>query len=237
MKYLRHLFLLLLISGLVGCQDKPVELQKSDLKTQKDKVSYSIGLNMGRNFAEKSIDVDSRMLAEGIKHGLSKSESEYLMTKDEIREVMLALQREMIQKQQEKRKILAEKNKTDGEKFLAENKSKEGVQTLPSGLQYKIIKDGTGKKPTEKSTVTTHYTGKLLDGTVFDSSVQRGTPATFELNQVIKGWTEGLQLMKEGSKWEFYIPSQLAYGENGAGEVIGPNATLIFEVELISVDK
>jgi FKBP-type peptidyl-prolyl cis-trans isomerase FklB len=237
MKYLQSFFFVLLAICLVNCQDKPREFKKSDLKTQKDKVSYSIGLDMGKSLSEKSVDVDPQIIAEGIKDGMSKSESEFLMTKDEIRETMLALQQEMIQKQEAKNKIEAEKNKAEGDKFLAENKEKPGVKTLPSGLQYKIIKQGTGKKPTASSTVTTHYTGRLINGTIFDSSFKRGQPATFELNQVIKGWTEGLQLMNEGSKWEFYIPSELAYGESGARGVIGPNATLIFEVELLSVDK
>ena len=237
MKYMHYLFLVVLSVCLVNCQDQPKELQKSDLKTQKEKVSYSIGLNMGKNLAKKSIDIEPRLLAEGIRDGMTKSESDFLLTKDEIRDAMLAFQKEMIQKQQAEKQALAEKNMAEGEKFLAENKEKPGVETLPSGLQYKVIKEGSGKKPLATSTVTTHYTGRLIDGTVFDSSVKRGTPATFELSQVIKGWAEGLQLMKEGSKCEFYVPPELAYGENGVGDVIGPNATLIFEVELLSIDN
>ena len=132
---------------------------------------------------------------------------------------------------------ISEKNKKEGETFLAENKKKEGVKTLPSGLQYKVITEGTGKMPKETDTVTTHYRGTLIDGTEFDSSHKRGQPATFAVKGVIKGWTEALQLMKEGSKWQLFIPSELAYGERGAGQTIGPYATLIFDIELISIQE
>jgi FKBP-type peptidyl-prolyl cis-trans isomerase FklB len=132
-------------------------------------------------------------------------------------------------------KILSEKNKAEGEKFLAENAKKEGVKVLPSGLQYKEITPGTGKSPKTADTVTTHYKGTLTDGTEFDSSYKRGEPATFPVSGVIPGWTEALQLMKEGAKWQLFVPPNLAYGEKGAGQVIGPNATLIFEVELLTV--
>ncbi len=135
------------------------------------------------------------------------------------------------------RKKIGEKNKKEGEDFLAENKKKEGVQTLPSGLQYKVIKAGTGKKPQLTDTVTTQYRGTLIDGTEFDSSYRRGKPATFPVNGVIRGWTEALQLMEEGAKWELFVPPDLAYGERGAGQQIGPNATLIFEIELISIQE
>jgi FKBP-type peptidyl-prolyl cis-trans isomerase FklB len=141
----------------------------------------------------------------------------------------------MTAKQAETMKKLSEKNKADGEKFLAENAKKEGVKTLPSGLQYKEIAPGTGKSPKATDTVTTHYKGTLIDGTEFDSSHKRGQPATFQVSGVIPGWTEALQSMKEGAKWQLFVPSNLAYGERGAGREIGPNAALIFEVELISV--
>jgi FKBP-type peptidyl-prolyl cis-trans isomerase FklB len=131
----------------------------------------------------------------------------------------------------------ADSNKAAGEKFLATNKAKEGVVTLPSGLQYKVITEGKGEKPSAQDTVTVNYEGKLLDGTVFDSSYQRGQPATFQVSDVIPGWVEALQLMKTGSTWEIYIPSQLAYGEQGAGQTIGPNQTLIFKVELLGIKK
>jgi FKBP-type peptidyl-prolyl cis-trans isomerase FklB len=143
---------------------------------------------------------------------------------------MAAFQKEMIAK-------LGEKNKAEGEAFLAENKKKEGVKTLPSGLQYKVIKAGTGKKPKVTDTVTTHYRGTLMNGTEFDSSYRRGQPVSFQVNGVIPGWTEALQLMEEGAKWQLFIPSNLAYGERGAGRDIGPNATLVFEIELLSIEE
>ena len=157
------------------------------------------------------------------------------MTEQEMKETLAGLQKELMEKQAERAKLLAEKNKKEGEAFLAANKTKEGVKTLPDGLQYKVIKEGTGKTPKADDTVVTNYRGTLIDGTEFDSSYKRGQPATFPVKGVIPGWTEALQLMKEGSKWELFIPSNLAYGERGAGNAIGPNATLVFEIELISV--
>jgi FKBP-type peptidyl-prolyl cis-trans isomerase FklB len=159
------------------------------------------------------------------------------MTEQEIKETVTALQKDLQVKQQEQVKVLAEKNKKEGEAFLAGNKKKQGVITMPSGLQYKIMTDGKGKSPKATDMVTVNYKGTLIDGTEFDSSYKRGQPATFNVNGVIPGWTEALQLMKEGSKWQLFVPSNLAYGERGAGGPIGPNAVLIFEVELISIKK
>jgi FKBP-type peptidyl-prolyl cis-trans isomerase FklB len=150
---------------------------------------------------------------------------------------MAAFQKEMMAKQQELAKKLGEKNKKEGEAFLSENRKKEGIKALPSGLQYKVVKAGTGKKPKSTDTVTTHYRGTLIDGTEFDSSYRRGQPASFPVSGVIAGWTEALQLMEEGAKWQLFIPPNLAYGERGAGSQIGPNATLIFEIELISIQE
>jgi FKBP-type peptidyl-prolyl cis-trans isomerase FklB len=150
---------------------------------------------------------------------------------------MAAFQKEMMAKQQELAKRLGEKNKKEGEAFLSENRKKEGIKALPSGLQYKVVKAGTGKKPKSTDTVTTHYRGTLIDGTEFDSSYRRGQPASFPVSGVIPGWTEALQLMEEGAKWQLFIPPNLAYGERGAGSQIGPNATLIFEIELISIQE
>jgi FKBP-type peptidyl-prolyl cis-trans isomerase len=203
------------------------------LKTQKDKVSYGIGMNIGKSLKKDAVDVDVDLLVKGLKDNLSDGKT--LLSEEEYRATLTALQKEMMEKQAEASKALAEKNKKDGAAFLSENGKKEGVVTLPSGLQYKVIKSGTGKSPKPVDTVETHYRGTLIDGTEFDSSYKRGQTATFPVDGVIPGWTEALQKMKEGDKWQLFVPSNLAYGERGAGRDIGPNATLIFEVELIAV--
>jgi FKBP-type peptidyl-prolyl cis-trans isomerase FklB len=204
------------------------------LKTQKDKASYAIGLNIGKSMNKDSVDVDTSILLRGLKDGLAGGKP--LLTDDEARAVMTTLQSEMRKKQEAKMLVQGEANKKEGEAFLAGNKTKDGVVTLPSGLQYKILKEGTGAKPVATDTVVCNYRGTLLDNTEFDSSYKRGQAATFPLSNVIKGWTEALQLMPVGSKWQLFIPSELAYGPRGGpGGAIGPNATLIFEVELMSV--
>jgi FKBP-type peptidyl-prolyl cis-trans isomerase len=204
------------------------------LKTQKDKASYAIGLNIGKSMHKDSVEVDTSILLRGLKDGLAGSKP--LLTDDEARAAMVTLQTDLRKKQEEKMLMQGEANKKDGEAFLAENKTKDGVVTLPSGLQYKILKEGTGPKPTATDTVVCNYKGTLLDNTEFDSSYKRGQPATFPVGGVIKGWTEALQLMPVGSKWQLFIPSELAYGARGGpGGGIGPNATLVFEVELMSV--
>lgn len=205
------------------------------LNTQKDKISYSIGLDAGKNLKKQEIDINPEVLAKGLKDGLSGAKP--LMTDQEVQETMTSFRNELMSKQQDKIKMLAEKNKKEGEAFLSENKKKEGIKTTKSGLQYKVIKEGTGKTPKADDTVTVNYKGTLIDGTEFDSSYKRGEAATFPVNGVIAGWTEALQLMKEGSKWQLFIPSNLAYGERGAGGVIGPFAVLIFEIELVSVTE
>jgi FKBP-type peptidyl-prolyl cis-trans isomerase FklB len=215
---------LFLVSQVYG-QEKPV------LKNQKEKVSYIIGMDIGSNLKKQSIDVDPNILAKGMKDAFLGEKP--LLTEQEIQETMVAFQKEMMVKQAE----VAKKNKAEGEAFLAENKKKEGVKTLPSGLQYKVIKVGTGKKPKLTDTVTAHYRGTLINGMEFDSSYRRGQPVNFQVSGVIPGWTEALQLMQEGAKWQLFIPSNLAYGEQGAGRDIGPSATLIFEVELVSIQE
>jgi len=207
--------------------------EKKALQTAKEKQSYSIGADIGSKLKSQSIDIDTDLFSQGLKDAFSGGK--LLLTEQEMKDTLTALQKELMEKQAERNKQLGEKNKKEGEAFLSENKKKEGVKTLPSGLQYKVIKEGTGKTPKAEDTVVTNYRGTLIDGTEFDSSLKRGQPATFPVKGVIPGWTEALQLMKEGSKWELFIPSNLAYGERGAGGVIGPNATLIFEIELISV--
>lgn len=205
------------------------------LKSEKDKLSYTFGANFGKSLRQQEIEINTDIFIRAVKEGLSGEK--LLLTDAEMRETMTAFQKEMAAKQAEKRKALGEKNKKEGEAFLAANKTKEGVKTLASGLQYKVITEGTGKTAKATDTVVTNYRGTLIDGTEFDSSYQRKNPATFKVNGVIKGWTEALQLMKEGAKWQLFVPSELAYGERGAGPKIGPNAVLVFEIELISVKE
>ncbi|HXB20060.1 MAG TPA: FKBP-type peptidyl-prolyl cis-trans isomerase [Candidatus Solibacter sp.] len=203
------------------------------LKDKRDKLSYALGMNLGTKLKQDKIDVEANALVQGLKDTLAGSKP--LMTEDEARATLMQWQGELQAKQEEKMKQAADSNKKEGETFLAANKTKEGVVTLPSGLQYKIVTEGTGPKPTASDTVVCNYRGTLINGTEFDSSYKRGQPATFPVARVIKGWTEALQLMPVGSKWQLFIPSDLAYGERGAGGDIGPNATLIFEVEVISI--
>jgi len=207
--------------------------KKMELKSEKDKVSYSIGLEIGSSFKKQGMDIDTDAVAAGIKDAISANKP--LLTENEIKEVMAAFQKGMAAKQAEKMKALGEKNSKEGETFLAENKKKEGVKTTASGLQYKVLTEGKGPMPKDTDTVSVNYRGTLIDGTEFDSSYKRGEAVSFPVNGVIKGWTEALQLMKVGSKWQLFIPSNIAYGERGAGGQIGPNATLIFEVELLSI--
>jgi FKBP-type peptidyl-prolyl cis-trans isomerase len=204
------------------------------LQTQKDKASYAIGLNIGRSMHKDSVDVDPNILLRGMQDGLTGAKP--LLTDDEVRATMVSLQTDVRKRQEEKMQALSEANKTQGEAFLAENKTKEGVVTLPSGLQYKILAEGTGPKPVATDTIVCNYKGTLLDNTEFDSSYKRGQPLTIQVNGVIKGWTEALQLMPVGSKWQLFIPPDLGYGTRGGpGGGIGPNATLVFEVELMSI--
>jgi FKBP-type peptidyl-prolyl cis-trans isomerase FklB len=206
--------------------------EKKELKNQMDKVSYAIGLDMGNNLKKNEIEVDPDILARAIKDVFSGSKP--LMTDQEARETLMAFQKDLRAKQLERNKVIGEKNKKEGDAFLAKNKKENGVETLPSGLQYKVITEGKGKAPKASDTVTVNYSGTLINGTEFDSSYKRGQPATFPVSGVIKGWTEALQLMKEGSKWHLVIPADLAYGEQGRPG-IPPNSVLIFDVELLSI--
>ena len=207
----------------------------SPLATQKDKVSYAIGMNIGNNLHRQSLDVDPKLLQKGLEDAMSGGKT--LLSEDEARATLTQLQGEMREKQQAKMQQAGEVNKKEGEAFLATNKTKDGVVTLPSGLQYKVLTPGTGPKPTASDSVVCSYRGTLIDGKEFDSSYKRGQPATFPVAGVIKGWTEALQLMPVGSKWQLFVPSDLAYAERGSGPDIGPNATLIFEVELLSIQS
>lgn len=196
-----------------------------------DKVSYFIGRNFGDQFKGQGIDIDLAAFNEGIKSGLSGDKPKY--TQDELMAAMQAFEASM----QAKAAMRGSESKAVGDKFLADNGKRKGVTTTASGLQYEVIKAGDGPKPVATDKVNVHYHGTLIDGKVFDSSVERGMPITFGVQEVIKGWTEALQLMPVGSKWKIYIPSQLAYGEAGAGGDIGPNEALIFEVELLGIVK
>jgi FKBP-type peptidyl-prolyl cis-trans isomerase FklB len=204
---------------------------KKDTMTQKQKVSYSIGVDMARNIRRHGVEVDMDLVTKGLRDVLSGGK--LLMTDDELRKTLNTFQAEIKLKQIQARRMAAEDNRKKGEAFLSENKKKEGVVTLPSGLQYKILKEGNGKKPTEADTVECNYRGALIDGTELDSS-KAGKPNTLKVTGVIPGWKEALQLMPVGSKWQLFIPPHLAYGERGAAQ-IGPNATLIFEVELLAI--
>ncbi|MDQ3199265.1 MAG: FKBP-type peptidyl-prolyl cis-trans isomerase [Verrucomicrobiota bacterium] len=206
---------------------------ETELKDQKEKVSYSIGLDIGTTLKRQLIDVNEELLDAGIKDGLSGGKAR--LTDEQMKETMATFQKEMLAKQAAAKKATGEKNAGEGKKFLDANKGKEGVKTTASGLQYKVLKEGTGPQPKATDTVKVNYRGTTIDGTEFDSSYKRGEPASFPVNRVIKGWTEGLQLMKVGSKYQFVIPADLAYGEKGAGSDIGPNSALLFDVELIEI--
>ncbi|HVI08735.1 MAG TPA: FKBP-type peptidyl-prolyl cis-trans isomerase [Candidatus Binatia bacterium] len=203
------------------------------LKTDKEKFSYALGMKMGQNLHRQEVPVDAAILARGLKDALAGGKT--LLTDEEAQAAIVQVQKDLREKQEAKRKEEGDANKKQGEAFLAENKAKDGVKTTADGLQYKVLTDGTGPKPAADDTVTVNYKGTLINGTEFDSSYKRGQPASFPVSGVIKGWTEALQLMPVGSKWQVFIPSDLAYGERGAGANIGPNSTLIFEVELISI--
>jgi FKBP-type peptidyl-prolyl cis-trans isomerase FklB len=224
-----------------GTATKPRTQAPFTLKTQKDKVSYAVGMNVGKGLAAKlkqqTIDVDQAILMKGMKDALVGGKM--LLTDDDERNILTQLSVEARKKQEDQMKVAGDANKKEGEEFLAANKTKDGVITLPSGLQYKVLTVGTGPKPTAADTVSCNYRGTLINGTEFDSSYKRGQPASFPLTSVIKGWTEALQLMPVGSKWQLFVPSDLGYGDRGADprSGIGPGATLIFEVELLSIQS
>ena len=209
-----------LVAAQLGAQEP------AGLKTQKDRTSYALGMDLANSLKKQSIDVDPAIFSQGLRDVLGSSKT--LLTEEEVRTILAALQTEVSNN-------MTAKIKQDGAAFLAQNKAKDGVVTLPSGLQYKILKAGDGKKPGLDDTVVCHYKGTLIDGTEFDSSYKRNQPATFPVKGVIKGWTEALQLMPVGSQWQLVIPSDLAYGDRGAANVIPPYSTLVFEVELVSI--
>lgn len=209
--------------------------QTPTFKNDAEKVSYMIGHQIGSNLKRDGIEIDQGLLNSGLKDALAGTASP--IKPEEQQKLMQDLQKGLREKAEAKRKADAEKNVAEGKKFLEENKKKPGVVTTASGLQYKILTEGKGESPKATDTVKTHYKGTLLDGTEFDSSIKRGQPATFPVNGVIKGWTEALQMMKPGAKWQLWIPAELGYGDRGAGDQIGPNAMLTFEVELLEIVK
>jgi FKBP-type peptidyl-prolyl cis-trans isomerase FklB len=203
------------------------------LTTDQDKDSYAIGMNIGKSLHRDAVEVDPAILLRGLKDAMAGGKT--LLTEEEAKAAMATLQAQVRKTQEEKTQVAADANRKEGDAFLAENKTKDGVVTLPSGLQYKIVTEGTGPKPTASDSVVCNYRGTLLNGTEFDSSYKHGEPITIPVGRVIKGWSEALQLMPVGSKWQLFIPPDLAYGPRGAGNDIGPNATIVFEVELISI--
>jgi FKBP-type peptidyl-prolyl cis-trans isomerase FklB len=205
-----------------------------DLKDQKQKLSYALGTQVEAGLKKQGVDIDPKAFAQGMADAIA---GKLALSDADIKQVLDSARSQLAEKQQARQQVEAATNAKAGEAFLAANAKKDGVKTTASGLQYKVIKAGTGRTPTPKDTVKVNYEGKLIDGTVFDSSVARGQPVTFEVDGVIAGWTEALQLMKEGDKWQIVIPAKLAYGAAGAGDRIGPNEVLVFEVELIDIEK
>ncbi len=234
---MKSLWKIILPSAIALCACNKAESSKNipaKLTTQKEKVSYSIGLDIGKSFKQQNIDINVDILHKAILD--AQAGGKHLLSDSEVTATMQAFQQEMMAKQDSIQKAKAENNKKAGVDFLAKNVKEADVKTTASGLQYKVITTGTGKNsPKAEDTVTVNYVGTLLDGTEFDSSIKRGQPATFPVGGVIKGWTEALQLMHEGDKFKLFIPSDLAYGERGAGGQIGPSSTLVFEVELLSI--
>jgi len=210
-----------------------IAADKPEVKEEKDRISYSVGYQVGSDFKRQGVELNPELLVKGIQDAMSGAKP--LFSQQEMNKTLVDLKKKVVASQREAQKTMAAKNLAEGKSFLAANGKKEGVVTLPSGLQYKVLAEGKGKSPGPADSVTVHYKGTLTDGTEFDSSYSRGKPATFQVNRVIAGWTEALQKMKEGARWQIFIPPNLAYGERGAGSRIGPNATLVFEVELISL--
>lgn len=242
MKLTKLLFLFLIAATMISAQTKGTKKDKKpaeaapksavSLTTQDDSISYSIGQSISHNLKEPIMNINFSALVEGIQDAVAGQSK---MTDEQMKRVMDVFNMRLLAQRKAAMEKVKDKNKKEGDEFLAENKKKEGVVTLPDGLQYKILVSGTGPSPKATDKVKVNYKGTLIDGKVFDSSYERNQPAEFPLNQVIKGWTEALQLMHVGDKWELYVPSELGYGENGAGNMIGPNSVLIFEVELLEI--
>lgn len=232
MKFLKIFLLIVFLFSTVNAQMKQSTVT---LKTIEDSISYSIGHNIGNNLKEPYMKINFDILSEGIKDAISDTKK--LLTDEQMQNVMLVFNQRVMEQREAVAKVQSAAAKEKGKKFLDENAKKDGVIVLPSGLQYKVLVKGDGPSPKPEDKVSVHYTGTLIDGTKFDSSYDRNAPATFGVTQVIKGWTEALQLMHVGDKWQLFIPSDLAYGDNGAGGVIGPGEVLVFEVELLGINK
>ncbi len=231
----RFLVVALVCVAVSACGQQGGKKELKELTTDVQKGSYALGMDVASYLKRMDLEVDLDAVSLGLKHGLAGADS--LMTAPELTQAMKDFQTRAQERMVEKQKLAATENTAKGADFLAENKGKSGVQTTASGLQYQVLTEGTGPKPKATDTVTVNYRGTLIDGTQFDSSYDRGQPVTFPLNGVIPGWTEGLALMSVGSKYKFFIPSELAYGERSPSQDIPPNSTLIFEVELISIGE
>jgi FKBP-type peptidyl-prolyl cis-trans isomerase len=221
-----------LLAGSAAAEEPPAQ---AAFKSEKEKLSYALGMDLAGKFQAQSLDVDIDVFTRGLRDGLGGGKT--LFSREELKAYVVAKQKELREKHNAARWALGEKNQKEGDAFLAENKTKEGVVALPSGLQYKVLKSGDGRKPTKHDTVVAHYRGATVDGKEFDNSFNRGKPSSLPIGRLIKGWAEAMQLMPVGSKWQLFIPPHLAYGRRGMGNTIAPNATLVFEVELLSIEE
>ncbi len=226
---------LFLLFSTVACQSNGIKSGNIDIKTQKDSLSYAIGLELGQNLKRQKVEVNVDILENALSSGYT--DTSWVLTKEQTRKIIVDFQTQQYAAKQVEKQKLGKENLKKGNEFLAKNKSRKGVKSTKSGLQYKVLKKGSGAHPKDNAKVTVNYKGTLLDGTLFDSSYKRGKPAVFSIDRVIKGWTEALKLMRVGSKWKVWIPANIAYGPNGSGKQIGPNETLIFEIELLKFEN